>query len=170
MKNLFLILTIAIVLFSCTKEPEPMGIPGPDLFLEISIFSPTGVDLLNPDNPESFDYNSIGYYYIENGQEYSMYDQSTLEDGTPKYHNPKGFIVYERKGSYIVSPQSHRTSTGYAEYLFKWDSENSDTVKCEYKVDNSITRISKVWHNQTVVWDETTYKGTDGRYFKIIRR
>jgi hypothetical protein len=49
----------------------------------------------------------------------------------------------------------------------QWNSDDTDTIKCEYRRLENAVICTKVWFNEKGKWDEST--GNAERYFKIVK-
>jgi hypothetical protein len=144
MKPLTLMLISAMMLFSCQKEKEAMNL---DAGIEITVFDNNGNDLLNPSNQNSFKEQNIKIYYLINGIVEEVY--------YPNYDNPRNFSIYERDGIYRMglSPNANEKDEFPVTYI-KWNETDTDTIKCSISRTESSVICTKVWYNETLMWDD----------------
>lgn len=65
MKHLFILLICLTPLMSCNKDKNCCSVMSLDVTLAVK--TANNVDLLNPENPNAFNLQSINLYYFENG-------------------------------------------------------------------------------------------------------
>lgn len=144
MKPVTLILITTMVLFSCQKEKESHNI---DTGIEITVFDSIGNDLLNPSNQNSYKENIIKIYYLINGVVEEVYYSN--------YDNPRNFIIYEKDGIYQMRlfPNANEKDELPVTYI-KWNDSDTDTIKCCFSRTESSVICTKVWYNETLMWDD----------------
>ncbi|NPA67323.1 MAG: hypothetical protein GXO50_01810 [Chlorobi bacterium] len=156
MKNLIYLLLV-MSLIACSKEEntEQFII---DTDIDISLKDDDGNDLLDPNNTDSYDENTIKIIYEVNGEQFEFYDE--------KLDAPKGFFIYQHENEYRLRLFPNISDIeNYPVTYIKWNESDTDTIKCliERKFNSEICR--KVWFNDKVVWESYD---TD-RYFEIIK-
>ena len=115
-----------------------------DTKIDILLKNSEGIDLLNPNNSNSYTASDISIYSILNG-----------------VNKPSDFI--------IIAPQNRETDkyimrvfpynyalTDVITYI-KWNNNDIDTLKTNYKSGNNNTVCSKVWHNNRIVYATCSY-------------
>src|SRR5690606_16006177 len=158
-KPLITFLIIAL-LSSCSSDDikEQFNL---DVGFEFSIKDSEGNDLLNPQNPNSFNEPDIKLFYLVNGEVNEVYD------GNMDY--PRNFVIHEypptseyRIGVFLNHAETEELPITY----IKWNETDTDTLKCEIYRTNSLTKITKLWLNDVQIW--TSSDNTEP-YFELIK-
>jgi len=152
MKKLFYV-CLAIVLASCTKNKEEdyNGI-NMDNNAKFAIINANNEDLLNPNNQNAIDINTVRVYYMIDGVKTAA---STGSD------NPNGYKLLKLEqtdGSYkyrlrvflnpIVSDQQPKNTT-----IIEWSDSDSDTLEATYRVSKkSPVSLLELWENGQSRW------------------
>jgi len=149
MKPLTLMLISAMMLFSCQKEKESFIV---DIGIEITVSDENGNDLLNPSNQNSFNEQNIKIYDLINGVVEEVY--------YPNYDNPRCFSIVEKDGIYrmMLSPNANEKDEFPVTYI-KWNETDTDTIKCSISRGDNYVVCTKVWYNETLMWDGDNCSG-----------
>lgn len=165
MKNIIFILSTIMVFSSCDSQELGGTAYNVSTSIEITVESENGVDLLNPDNPNSFREDSIKIYYLIDGIVEEIYN--------PDMDTPRKFNIHEpQEGSFgkywmglgLNVHISDSTEAGGAITYIKWNSMDTDTVKCTIKVGVNYVILDKVWYNDELVIPDASLE----RLIKII--
>lgn len=149
------ILITLLILFtiSCSEEKEIDCCVNIDLGANISLKNASGDDLLDPENPNSFNETNIKTYYLIDGVEKRVGADDVL------FLNEEGIYIFRTFVNYKGNDQ-------YPITYIDWNETNRDTIKSEiYRTDNQI-RVTKIWLNGELMWDVA-----DGgaAYFTIVK-
>lgn len=137
-KNGFLKLSlfaiIAMFLFSCEKGGEQVAV-AKDVDILLVVRDSEGNDLLNPNNPNAINLDSIKIIYEVNGEQVIYYDE--LMD------SPNGFNILEIEGvnyfGFLVNTDINSKPVTYVQW-----SEN-DIDKFSYKIVRNQAVIEEGW-------------------------
>lgn len=159
MKNL--ILTLLVVMTSCNSDntSQQFNIEAGTGFYAVNEL---GEDLLNPNHPNSIDFDKIKIYFLINGEEVDAYNVNsdapkgisleTPNDKYNKYHLSLGFNIEEN---------AEITYT-----IVQWNEQDRDTLKVQFnKGDNYLLAI-KCWLNEELVWD---VNNGQEKFFTLIK-
>ncbi|HKK62404.1 MAG TPA: hypothetical protein VJ951_07585 [Bacteroidales bacterium] len=166
MIKLFLITTIILIISSCEKEKNDMTIV--ELSMEISYKTHNDVDLLNPENENSFNEEQIKLYHYAEGESNLFYQEN--------FHHPNGFYIYKEKGlsEYyylrISEPNDYDNGSELNPYeaitLLELDEGVVDTIKCKIEKGENSLICKQIIYNNDIVWDWDDYTE---RRFTIIK-
>ncbi len=151
-KIVFLLGIFIFLLFSCSKQKKRVMFAKTtvETFMDISYVDQYGNDLLNPDNPLSYNVDNFRLYYMKNGKK-TLYFQANMDD-------PYGYmkaVYYPDSGLYrfrIFPP---------ADFFYLQLSTNEiDTITSpfQYEDNGSLITIPKFWYNGRLVWKSGTYR------------
>jgi len=156
MKSLFILLPIAFVLFSCHKKNDDKTII--DTSIAISLKDNNGNDLLNPNNPNSYNTNTIKILYEIDGTQIEFYDS--------KLDYPKGYYIYKHENEYriVIFPNDNDSQANPITYI-KWNDIDTDTIKCKVDRKHNSEICTKVWYNGNLVWNNYDTE----RFFTITK-
>lgn len=158
MKNLLIILLIALSSCSSNNTIEETNIEAGIVFY---LLDTEGNDLLDPNNSNSINLNSVKVYEIINGQE--------VEINNPNLDGPRGFVLLEPEGIYNkyrlslglnITEISNPTTT-----IVKWNTTDIDIFKSEYNRGDNFIICTKILLNNEVVWK--TENGI--RFIEIVK-
>lgn len=148
---------IAILFASCTSDKESNNVIIARQ-IEFHVLDNQGNDLLNPQIQSNFNnIDKIKLYHIING-EAVLFDRPNLDF-------PKGYLIYKRENEDIyrinltVNPNGNTTTT-----LVEWNSNDTDTIKCDLNNYDYNSVISKVWYNGVLKYD-----GVGESYFEVVK-
>lgn len=160
MKTIVTILILAIFT-ACNKDDKPSEIAVYlDTSIEISLKDVNGIDLLNPNNPDSYKAGNIKIFYLIDGEKQEVYD------GNMAY--PRNFLIYENANEYRIrifqnSVISEELPITYVE----WNENEIDTLQAEYyRPKPNEPRVQKVWFNGELKWDGQN--GEEG-FFTVVK-
>lgn len=152
MKNLiFTIITIASLL-SCSnneaKEDEHFNL---DLSINLLVKNSEGVDLLNPNIPNTYNTNNLSTYYILKGvTKQCDYTLIAPENGfTTKYD--MRIFPYNYALNDVIT-------------YIKWNNTDIDTLKTNYEAGKNFVICTKVLYNNKVVYDQDNGSNTPSQY------
>lgn len=164
MKNFTTILFIiaSTVISACQENTEsPVG-DLLDIGINISVKSAEGTDLLDPDNPGHFAEDQIRIFHLVDGKPVQVYEPDLLA--------VYGFLLFETGTEYGVQIFANEASTDeYPTTYVQWNETDTDTLKYQIvrKNNNSYVVLSKVWFNDTKVFDLES--DTEGCFFQITK-
>ncbi|MXV37823.1 hypothetical protein GO491_03890 [Flavobacteriaceae bacterium Ap0902] len=155
MKYLFLILT-TMLFTSCNSDDNEQVIIDTDI--NISVKDVDGNDLLNTNNPNSFNQNEFKIFYEIDGEQIEVNDENL--------DYSKGFFVYQHESEFRIRifPNTNKNASYPITYI-RWSEMDIDTLKCEIDRNGSSEICKKVWFNNELVWQAY---GTE-RFFEIIK-
>lgn len=150
-----MLFSIFIIFISCSKEnPTEMNI---DTSIDISVKNSEGIDLLNPNNSNSFKEQSISIYYLTDG-ELTLYNEPNLD-------YPNGFFIFQHENEYRLRLFPNTSSNeSLPETVIKWNSSESDALKCNIEKTDNSEICTKVWLNDILVWENNS-----DRYIQIVK-
>lgn len=135
-----LILLIAIALSGCDSEGERMLCVNIDTSIKFSILNDKSEDLLDPDNPNSFDVSEIKLFYEIDGKIY---------DSTPeRFFIDKDLTTNKYQISISLNSYDLRKKT--ITYI-QWNEKYKDNVQATFASDYCLTRVDKVWLNDVLI-------------------
>ena len=164
MNKFFLfIITLIIASPSTTKKASFVY----DTAIEIGVTDMDCNDLLNPSNPASFKKEEIKFFYLNQGVIEEVYNE--MRDAK------RNFLMYKNDN------KSWRNRLPNSEYLMRlfpnlssleklpvtyiqWNTEDTDTIQCEYDRSEGFVACSKVWLNGELVWN-----GSEPRHIDIVK-
>ncbi len=143
MKNLFLILSITMLLWSCSKD-EHEGIIV-DTSVSISVKDTNGNDLLDANNSNSLNLDLVKIIYEANGEK-TVFLKKHLDA-------PKGFSVIKHEKEYRMQVllNSDKQTARPITYI-QWNDTDTDTLKCEISRKSGNEICNKLWLNNKLVW------------------
>jgi hypothetical protein len=159
MRNVFYILSTLLLLGSC-KEDITEGV-NLDTDLGISVFNREGMDLLDPQNPESYKEEEIKIYYLIDGVK--------VEQRDPMMDNPRSFSLdkNDEKTLLLLYP-NYTASEEFPVTFIQWNEADTDTLKCGYaRSGKSSVVLTKVWYNGKLMWDVES--GKNGRWIEVVK-
>jgi len=160
MKKFFVLMMGTVLIASCNSvEKDKSGsFIGGDI--EIMVSSASGVDLLNPVNQGAYLEKDIKIFYIIDGKDVEIYNESR--------DYPRNFCI-EAPGTgdskyYMVL--FINTYKDNAETIIKWNDSDSDTVKVGITSGDNYLFCTKVWYNNVLMYDGD---GINGLYFDVTK-
>lgn len=160
MKKLILFLAITS-LFACNKSDDLSPAVVVDISFEFLVFDSQDADLLNPTTPNHIESDDIKLFYETDGEVLEVYE--------PHLDHPRRFHIFEHENEYRIrvdlndSDASDETITH-----IQWNDDDTDVVKAVFKRTKNTVRVSRVWLNDTQIWDLTT-DTDDNKYFRLIK-
>lgn len=139
-----LIALITILTFSGCKNNNCCTLISLDVNLEVQ--SSAGLDLLDPQNGNSFTQNNIDVFYLKEGTFVKVYDASK--------DFPKGIQIYKEGAGKNVLRLFANTSTDHMNNsitLIKFGNTQADTLKAQLQKDGTSITISKAWINGVLI-------------------
>ena len=94
MKTTFFTLMITILLLGCSKNSDDENQFNLNNIIELGIENNNGIDLLNPNNAESFNESEIKLFYLINGNVEEVY--------SPTADLPRNFLIFEQNDNYRI--------------------------------------------------------------------
>jgi len=157
MKAIILILTF-ITLFGCSSNDNQEQFNF-DVGFEFSVTDNEGNDLLNPDNPNSFNESDIKLFYLINEETVEVYDNNL--------DYPRNFLIYQNSDSYRIRIFLNYSETEeLPETYIQWSETDSDTIKSEINRSNTYVKIQKVWLNDNIIWNSSD---NSEPYYQIVK-
>lgn len=160
MKKLILFLAITSF-FACDKVDEILirGFDQNTLF-EFSVFNSQDVDLLDPTTPNHLEEDDIKIFYEIDGKMIEVYE-SHLD-------HPRKLFIFEHENEYRIRVFLNHSDTSDEPITYiQWNDDDTDTVKATFERAKNYLRISKVWLNDTEIWDMSS--GWENQHFKLIK-
>jgi len=146
MKTTILTLMITFFLLGCNKNSEVENQFSIGVGIDLSIRNDNGVDLLNPNNPESLNELDIKLFYLIN--------ENIEEVNYPNSDNPRGFTIYEHISEYRIGiSMNYSEAEEFPVTYVQWNEFDTDTLKCKIYRTNSLVTVEKVWLNDELIWD-----------------
>ena len=151
MKKLFLVL-ILIFSYSCIK-PGCCKVISSDF--NFYVVNEQGDDLLDPKSTSQINLQTVKVYYLING--------TKTEINRGNLDAPQMYFVYPPEGTrnrynislFLNTEDSASITTTY----FEWDKDTTDVFKAEVSRESNNEIVTKVWLNDTLVWDVSTSDG-----------
>lgn len=131
-----------------------------DTSISISVKNEDGLDLLDPQNPGAFQEEVIKIFYLTDGKVEEHYE--------PNRDAPRGFSIYKESAIDRYAIQVYPNDDVSEEFpvtYIRWNTDDTDTIKCEYQRTENAVVCTKVWFNDEIKWE--AYE--TGRYFEIIK-
>ncbi|WDF64188.1 hypothetical protein [Flavobacterium sp. KACC 22763] len=153
MKRIFGILLITLFSVSCDSNPfKEESIDGfsLDAFVDFSIVNSKNEDLLNPNNPDSYDRSKIKILFLLDGKLVPQYK------GNLDY--PNFFTIYQNSDRYVIRVfLNYDEGEKFPETYIQWNENEKDIVKVEYsRTKNSISK-KNVWFNDQAITSPTYF-------------
>ena len=159
MRYLFLI--VFMLSTSCSTDDLRQNInieAGTGFFVENEL----GEDLLNPNHPNSINFENIDIYHIVNNREVNAYNVNSDSPRGISLESPNhNYNKYYLSLGLNIIEEDEITYT-----IVQWDEENRDLFKVQFDKGNGYLISIKCWVNDKLVWD--IYDG-DERFFKLIK-
>lgn len=159
MKTLILIMAFTMFLGCDSEGGEEQFVY--DVAFEFDIKDSEGNDMLNPENPNSFDESAIKLFYLIEGNVTEVYD------GNMDY--PRNFRIYEyppASAYRIVIFLNHSETEEFPITYIKWNETDTDTISSEIYRTSSLVKIQKVWLNDEPIWNSSS---NSEPYFELIK-
>jgi hypothetical protein len=151
MKRFFGILLIILFSTSCDSNPfKEEALEGYvlDASIDFSVVNSKSEDLLNPNNPNSYDQNKIKILFLLNGKLVPQY-QGNLD-------SPNFFMIYQNEDRYAIRVfLNHDKGEKFPETYIQWNENDKDIVKVEYSRTKNSTVKKNVWLNDQVITNPT---------------
>lgn len=156
MKTMIILSAIFLLQSSCKKENSPITL---DSRIEFIVRDELGNNLLDPSIPSSFIENKVKIFYLTNGQKEEVF--------YPNYDHPRNFWFFEKSGEFqmSLSPNSSIDEEFPITYI-QWNESDCDTIKCSFSRTSNSVICTKVWYNDSLVWDNYS----DKRFFEFIKK
>ena len=157
MKAIILILTF-VTLFGCSSDDSQEQFNF-DVGFEFSVTDNEGNDLLNPENPNSFNESDIKLFYLINGETVEFYDDNL--------DYPRNFLIYQNSDSYRIRVFLNYSETEeLPETYIQWSKTDSDTIKSEINRSDTYVKIQKVLLNDNIIWNSSD---NSEPYYQIVK-
>lgn len=157
MRTLMMILTLFTFLGCSSDEGEEQY--NFDIGFEFSVKDSEGNDLLNPENPNSFNQSKIKLFYLINGNSIEVYDRNK--------DYPRNFLIYKKENVYRIKIfVNHSETEEIPTTYIQWNEADTDTLSSEIFRTNSLVKIEKVWLNEELIW---TLSNSTEPYYEIIK-
>jgi len=142
---------------SCNKDEEKELVSFyHSTSFEVSIKNNAGEDLLDPNNPNSYNENEIKIFYLINGEMEEVYD--ALMD------SPRNFFIFKSESEYKLRLFLDY-STDFTTTYIKWNESEMDTIQAEIFKTEGLTAYSKAWYNNEIVCENAR----GGCFFEIVK-
>lgn len=159
MKKILIILTITTFI-ACNKSNDIVDAFYLGAGLEFSISNINNEDLLNPENPNHLDIESIRIFYVVNGEKVNVYN--------PNLTHPRNFLVFKHENEYRIGITLNHTETSEKPITYiQWNETDTDTVEVVYNRTSSSIMQNIIWLNGEQVWE--IGNNTVDPYFKLIK-
>ena len=151
MKKLFLVVFL-ISFCSCIK-PGCCKLYSADF--DFYVVDEQGDDLLDPESTSPIDLQSVRVYYLLDGKKTEI-NRGNLDA-------PQMYLVLPPEGGrdkysinlFLNAEDSSSITTTY----FEWNEDTTDVFEAEVSRNKNNTVVTKVWLNETLVWDISTADG-----------
>ena len=149
MKKMFFLL-LPVLFCSCEKNKPDNPIIN-ETNVDVSVLDESGNDLLNPTLkfPKSIDTTEIAIYFVVNEREL-LVDNELLDAS-------KGYKLLEPEGDYkhyrlriFLNTLSTKNIT---KTIIQWDKDQRDVLKAEMNRNKNMRYVTKIWLNETLVWE-----------------
>jgi hypothetical protein len=169
MKKTLILISLLTLFIGCNsneKEEEEQIIYGTRVAssLRMTIKDNVGNNLLDPNNPNSFDIDNIKIFYLINGKKNEYYEEHL--------HAPKGFKVIQDEFTFeyqfVIFLNNIKTEEFPITYI-QWNENDTDTIKALFKYypNSSSIEQKKIWYNNEVIWD---YEITNTNpFFELVK-
>jgi len=152
---------------SCNKDHIVKDSTVVAVDISLAVKNKRGDDLLNPENPNSFKKDEIKIFYLINGK--SEEASSYYSDRGYDLDNPRSFSIfkYRNTNNYRIGIVLNADiSEEFPITYIKWNSMDTDTIKCSILRKNNSEIINKVWLNGKIAWSSS---GNTERFIQIIK-
>ena len=159
MKKLLIILTVTTFI-ACNKSNDIVD--GFNIYsgMEFSIFNANNEDLLNPENPNHINTESIRLFYDINGEKGNMYNGDSS--------NPRNISIYKHENEYRIRIGLNHTDKSDKPITYiQWNESEIDTVEVVYKRTRYAVEQNIIWLNGEQVWE--IGDNTKVPYVKLIK-
>ena len=159
MKNLIMLLSV-MFLSSCNSDDEKKNEFNYSTGFEMIVKNSEGIDLLNPNSPNTLNTNNIKLFYLKNGVSEEVYN--------PSLDLPRNYMIYlQSDGIYRIRifPNEIQSEEFPISYI-KWNETDIDTIKCKLKYTENAVVLEKVWFNEVFKLDTTL---NNGLTFEILK-
>ncbi|MHC0445971.1 hypothetical protein ACWA1F_11190 [Flavobacterium sp. 3-218] len=147
MKKAIGILLILLVSIGCDSDPFKEDIIegfNLDTSIDFSVVNSKNKDLLNPNNPDSYDPKKIKILFLLDGKLVPQY-QANLD-------SPNFFMIYQNSDRYAIRIfLNHNPKEKFPETYIQWNENDKDIVKAEYSRTKNSTTKKNVWLNDQVI-------------------
>ena len=131
-----------------------------DVSIGITVKSQDSTDLLDPNNPNSYDFQRMRLFYRIGSRKVTAYRSLY----PPESVMGSGYYLTMNVPTEVYDSDD---PTMYPMYL-RWDRYDEDTIKVKVqKIGNAYISVSKIWFNGKDVWD--FYRNEGGRTISIIK-
>jgi len=159
MKNLIILLSI-LFLSSCSSDDEKKNAFNYANQFQMTVKNSEGIDLLNPNSPNTLNTNNIKLYYLKNGVSEEVYNPSAdFPRNYMIYLHPDGFYRIE------LTPNDAASEEFPISYI-KWNETDTDTIKCKINYSENAIILEKVWFNEEFKLDTGL---NNGLTFEIVK-
>ncbi|MEX1383395.1 hypothetical protein [Lutibacter sp.] len=159
MKKLLIILAVTTFI-ACNKSNDTIDAFYLGSGLEFSISNANNEDLLNPENPNKIDTESIRIFYVINGEKVNVYN--------PNLTNSRNFLVFKHENEYRIGITLNHTETSEKPITYiQWNEGDTDTVEVVYNRTSNSVMQNIIWLNGEQVWEIGS--NTVDPYFKLIK-
>jgi hypothetical protein len=133
-----------VLLVACNKKEVPTNGVAVEIYIDISYVDQNGNDLLNPENPTSYNPNDFGLYYLKNGKK-TLYYMSN-------YNEPHGYskVWYFPESKLYCFRLFPPADTSYLQI----SNDITDTIRSSVEIYNGGASmfLTKLWYNDSLVW------------------
>ena len=150
MKNILLILTATLFIYSCEKVEGPVNF-STDMYISVTS-KQNSSDLLDPNNSKKWDISQVKVSYPPNTREYNI---------EPNGQNGQAHLSYGSDGKYYIKffPAANFTQQAdVPKILFKWPDKSEDVVEAYLRKVEQSTSVIEMYLNDILVWDLDTDK------------
>jgi len=153
MKNAIILFLLGIIMVSCNSDDENNNTPSYynlNAGVEFKVSSPSGVDLLNPNNANAYLAENIKIYYLRNGEVEEIYN--------PNMTAPRNFTIVTPEDSgedfYVMTIGLNSSGLENVITYIEWNDTDTDTIRANFRSGNNYLLITKAWYNDEQIFDE----------------
>lgn len=153
MRNLIFLLLMITLLVSCNSNDANNGknFYALETGLDFRVVSPEGIDLLNPNNENSFLTETIKIYYLIDGDVQEIYNSNLSLPRNFKIVSPEDSGIEEYYMSIFLNNSVPEDAITYVE----WNETDTDTIRANFNNGNNHSILTKAWYNEELVFDES---------------
>jgi hypothetical protein len=163
MRKYFILSVLLVAGILCSCEPKQPSNVVFEILVAFKVQSASGVDLLNPANPEAINIDAIEIYHV-------MADSSVILEYESGLDARDGFSIISPSASasefylfdlallpignnvgYIPTLADDATRVEQHTLYIKWNENDTDTVYATFKHNGSVHTYDKVWYNENLI-------------------
>ncbi|PWI29895.1 hypothetical protein DI383_09070 [Flavobacteriaceae bacterium LYZ1037] len=140
-------------MISCNSDDENNHSPSYynlETGVEFKVSSPTGVDLLNPNNANAYLAENIKIYYLRNSEIEEIYN--------PNMTSPRNFSIISPEDTgedfYFIGVGLNSYGLENTITYIEWNDTDTDTIRANFISGDNYTVITKAWYNEELIFDK----------------